>query len=378
MKIHYVTGSRADFGLIRSTLEYINSIPRYTIGVIATGQHFIPKYGETIKEVRDSGIQIVREIPVDLLGNDGLEMGFAFSKELDGFLRTFSEERPDLLLLLGDRGEMLAAAIAAVHCGVCVAHIHGGEVSGTIDESFRHAISKLSHYHFVATDDAAQRLVKMGEQEDRIFKIGAPGLVGIASGISTEDNWIVKQFGIEKRSWSILCVFHPVVQEAQRAAKQFDRILDLLIEQDCCGVIFRPNSDAGGSDIECQIERRLKSIQERFVVVNHLPRKDYLHCLANADLIVGNSSSGIIEAASFSTPNLCIGSRQSGRLRSNNTVDCETFDRTKLSRAFNDALSLKRSSIKNLYGEGDAHLRLERVLKNLDLTEKILAKKITY
>lgn len=378
MKIQYATGSRADFGLMKNTLKYLHSLPDFDVSVVATGQHFMPKYGSTINEVRTSGLVVASEIPVKLTGDDGFEMGFAFSDELRGFLESFSKNKPDMLLLLGDRGEMLAAAIAAIHCGICIGHLHGGEVSGTIDESFRHAISKLSHFHFVATADAAERLLKMGEHQKHIWEIGAPGLVNITAGIERNSSFLSQKYGVTSKTHSILCVFHPVVQEASKAAVQFNQILELLISQDCSGVILRPNSDAGGSKIEEILSRRSLELANRFAVIDHLPRQDYLTCLASVDLLVGNSSSGIIEAASFLTPNLCIGNRQSARLRSNNTVDCVSFDQVALTTAFNEAISLSRSKISNVYGNGKAHLLLADALKTIEISENSLSKQISY
>ncbi len=375
MNIHYVTGSRADFGLMCKTLQHLNTLPEIQLHAVVTGQHLLPQYGETVCDIEAAGIDIAHRIPVALSGSGGHEMGRALAHEMLGFLDAWAADKPDLVLVLGDRGEMLAAALAAVHLGIHIGHIHGGERSGTLDESFRHAISKLSHFHFTSSTDASDRLERMGEDPAHIFTIGAPGLVGLADNAVKSEGWIEAQFGLTPAETCVLVVFHPVVQETGEAAAQMKTLLDMLAANGCYGLLFLPNSDAGSDGIEQVIAAFMKDSQnaKRFKTIDHLARSQYLSCLANADMIIGNSSSGIIESASFNIPCLNIGTRQNMRLRNDNTIDCPDISAAPLSRAFAQARQLK-GPFHNAYGGGDTDKKLADILRNLPLPQSALAK----
>ena len=376
MHIHYVSGSRADFGLMERTLKGLAATPGVQLSVVVTGQHLLADYGLTVNDIRASGLSIEAKVPVSLSGADGLEMGRALATELLGFLDIWSKGRPDLVMVLGDRGEMLAAALAAIHLGIHVAHLHGGELSGTLDESFRHAISKLAHFHFVATEDSAERLRRMGENTDHIWVVGAPGLVGLADEITADRDGFALRFGLDLTcAHRVLVVFHPVVQEAAAAAAQLDSLLDALLDEDCTALVLRPNSDAGGAAINARLDATAN--HGRICVIDHLERDTYLKALAGADALVGNSSSGIVESASLGTPCLNLGSRQNGRLRNVNVVDCFTFTSQAIGAALQQALAL-RGPFRNFYGDGRTIDRLAAVLPSLPLHAQVLAKRNSY
>lgn len=372
MHIHYVSGSRADFGLMERTLQGLYHIPAIKIEVVVTGQHLLPRYGSTIDAVVASGLPIAAQIPVHLSGSSGAEMARALATELLGFIDLWTTDRPDLVMVLGDRGEMLAATLAAVHLGIHVAHLHGGELSGTLDESFRHAISKLAHFHLVATADSAERLRRMGERSECIWVVGAPGLVGLADGIVRHEGWLARNLplgtGLTHR---VLVVFHPVVQEAASAEDQISSLLQTLRSEGCAALVMRPNSDAGGA----AINRHLDALQSEdwLRIVDHLERDTYLSALAQADAIIGNSSSGIIESATLGTPCLNLGSRQNGRLRNANVIDCPDFTEPSIRRALQQTLALQ-GPFENLYGDGLTIERLAALLPSLPLDSAVLAK----
>lgn len=373
MRIHYVSGSRADFGLMRRCLGTIDTCDRYDLGLVLTGQHLSAAYGDTAAEVRASGLPVVQEVPVELHGTDGAEMACALAGELAGFTRFWQTQRPDLLLLLGDRGEMVAAALAAVHLGIFVAHIHGGERSGTLDESFRHVISKLAHFHFPATEEAADRLRRMGEDPMAITVIGAPGLVGLTEGVASDRAWLEARFGLSGPT--ALAVFHPVVQEAQEAGDQIRTLVETLRAEGYRALIFRPNSDSGGHAIDRYLDR-LEGHPDMHVVA-HMERDDYLRALASCDLMIGNSSSGIIESASFEVPCVNLGSRQDGRLRNNNTIDCPEIEPDAVRAAIAAARGLRGPFVNN-FGAGDTDGRLLAALNGLDLDPLRLKKSNAY
>lgn len=375
MKIHYVSGSRADFGLMQRCLVAIHTSRDHDLGVVLTGQHMARGYGDTVAEIRATGLPVVLELPVQLSGSDGAEMAGAMATELAGLTAYWSRERPDLVLLLGDRGEMVAAALAAVHLGIHVAHIHGGERSGTVDESFRHVISKLAHIHFPATEDAAERLRRMGEEPAAITVIGAPGLVGLTEGVTANQNRIRRSFGLDDTGPLAMVVFHPVVQQADRASRQVETLIDTLDQDDWRMVVMRPNSDAGGQAIDTYLDGLVDGPTR--AIRRHLDRDSYLEVLAGCDMLIGNSSSGIIESASFGIPCVNIGSRQNNRLRNANTVDCPDITATALRAAFTRARAL-RGPFTNRYGSGDTDRRLVTALGGLHLQHGLLQKLNTY
>ncbi len=375
MQIHYVTGSRADFGLIVSTLQFLDNQDDFGVKVVATGQHTNSQYGDTIQEIVKSGLENVATVPVCLSGADGAEMAKAIGAEIIGFVEVWQENRPDLVMVLGDRGEMLAAAIAAVHLGIHVVHIHGGELSGTVDESTRHAISKMAHFHFVASRDSEERLSKMGEHSDRIFCVGAPGLVGIDKFIALGSREYHQEHRLGESDYSVVMLFHPTVQEAEQAANQVKSICEALMESDCCGVILRPNSDAGGELIDEFLDGF--DTGGRFRIITHLARSDFLKLVSNVDAIVGNSSCGIIESASLGTACVNIGSRQNRRLRNENVIDCNSYEKRDVKAGLKRAWSIKGPFV-NKYGDGNASQRILEALRRLELSDDVLKKVNAY
>lgn len=362
MNVHYVTGSRADFGLMRLALTHLARQPGFAVEVVMTGQALIDRYGEVKAEIAAAGLPIAARIPVTLSGTDGQEMALALADELAGLTRLWSVQRPDLVLVLGDRGEMLAAAIAAFHLEIPIAHIHGGERSGTLDEGFRHAISKLATYHFPATRVAAERLIRMGEAPSSITVVGAPGLVELADPPAPDPAWLRQRFALQPGGWLALMMFHPVVQERGAAFEHTRAILAALRQSDARTIVLRPNSDAGGKEIERALAAAVSGDDLR--VCDHLARTEYLRAVASADLLIGNSSSGIIESASLGTPCVNLGSRQDGRERNANTVDCPDIETAAIAEAIASARALD-PPFENLYGDGRADQRLHAALAAL-------------
>ncbi|WP_083659465.1 UDP-N-acetylglucosamine 2-epimerase [Pseudomonas sp. PA1(2017)] len=369
-RILYVTGTRADFGLMRSTLLMINAEAELELGILATGMHLDPQYGDTIREIESSGVSIVARIPVELRSDSGSAMAKAIGVEILGMVEAFERWRPDIVVLLGDRGEMLAGAIAALHLNVPIVHIHGGERSGTVDEPVRHAISKLAHYHFTATADARDRLIRMGEREENIFVTGAPGLDGLADIRAPRRDEMAAEFGFDALRPIALVIFHPVVQSADLAELQMQTLLEgIKLAVDLQALVLMPNADAGGEAIRAVLANPPLDVR----VVNHLRREDFCRWLAAADVMLGNSSSGIIEAASFHTPVVNVGDRQRGRERSDNVVDVEV-DAPAIRDALNHTLASGRVTVKNVYGDGDAGKRITELLGRLPLSRDLLLK----
>ena len=386
-RVLYLSGTRADFGLMRHTLLALAADSRLELGIAVTGMHLLAAYGGTVREIEAAGLPVVARIPVALDGSSGATMARALAAQLRDLVDVCEQWRPDLMLLLGDRGEMLAAALAAVHLMIPVAHVHGGERSGTVDESVRHAISKLAHLHLVATQQSRQRLIRMGERADQVWVTGAPGLDGLTPEAPRAQHReaFCERHGFHAPSPLLLVLFHPVLQEAASAAEQAEAVLQGIASWAAAQqppaaaqlLVLAANSDAGGAAITGIWQERLPALGLKHKLLTHLPRSDYLQALAVVDVLVGNSSSGIIEAASFALPVVDVGSRQQGRERSANIVPSAT-DAAAIAAALERALALDLTQLANVYGDGRAAGRIREILATAPLASSLLAKLNTY
>ncbi len=373
--ICYVTGTRADFGLMESTLLRIERKANLEISLAVTGTHFSQAYGTTIDEVKKSGLSISGEVVVDVSQTTGSMMAKNIAIILDGLVTLFEKNKPDIVLLLGDRGEMLAGALAAIHLNIPIVHIHGGERSGTVDEPVRHAISKLAHYHLVATEQSRNRLIRMGEYPEHIYVTGAPGLDAIVNFKVEEKTALLHRYSLSPDEPFILILFHPVVQQLDRLSSQVNNLLSVVLERKLPALILMPNSDAGGQLIKEEI-RKFEDCRQLKIAV-HIPRNDFLSLLTYADVLAGNSSSGIIEAASLSTPVLNIGTRQNFRERNANVVDAG-ISQAEIRKGFDDAIALRGQQWENVYGQGTAADHIVQFLTDLTIDEAILEKVNAY
>ncbi len=374
-KIIYVSGTRADFGLMESTLSQATQDPNLDISVCVTGMHLSPQYGNTYKEIEKSGLRICSKISVDLKDTSGASMARSIGTEIINMVDAFQIENPDLVMVLGDRGEQLAGALAAIHLNIPLAHIHGGERSGTVDEPIRHAISKLSHYHFVTTEKSKERLIRMGELEKHIFVTGAPGLDGINQMVQFSKQELCDEYNFDSSKTIALVIFHPVLQEEKNAGSQMQQLLDALSRSSLQSLILMPNSDAGANSIREAVDKFSQNPYFRRVV--HLPRKKFISWLAAVDVMIGNSSSGIIESASFNLPTVNIGSRQKDRERNDNVIDTLT-NTDDIKNGIYSALKLKGNNFKNIYGDGKSGEKIISLLKTLSLNSNLLNKTNSY
>lgn len=376
--IAYVTGTRADYGLMRRTLREIDGDDRLNLSIIATGQHLHPGFGDTVREIEADGFRIRDRIAAGSSGAGSLQMSAAIGRQIDGLSEAFERERPDIVLLLGDRGEMLAGAIAGLHAGAAVVHIHGGERSGTVDEPVRHAISKLSHVHLAATEMAAERLRRMGEDDWRIHVVGAPGLDDIHERDPRGRAELFRSAGFDPDKPAAVMVFHPVVQDAGAAGAQVRAVLDALAAAGLQILLMDPNSDAGGAAIRREIETFAAAAPVAVRRETHLPRPVYLAWLAAADLLIGNSSSGVIESASLGIPCVNVGDRQNARDRNGNVVDVPRFEAAGLRDGIDRALALGRRDWTNIWGDGHTAPRIADALAGLELTPELFRKLNAY
>jgi GDP/UDP-N,N'-diacetylbacillosamine 2-epimerase (hydrolysing) len=377
-KILFVTGTRADFGLMASTLKQIHEHPLLRLEVVVTGMHLSDQCGATVRDIEQLNLPIVARLATDVELRTGAAMAGAIGQMIIQLTPVLEHSRPDIVLVIGDRGEMLAAAIAALHMGIPVAHLHGGERSGTVDESVRHAITKLSHWHFVATEESRDRVVALGERPENVWITGAPSLDDLERMRRVPRSQVLAGLGLPAAARYALVLFHPVVQEAAQTLNQTRNLIEAvrstLIAQGIDVLWFAPNTDAGSAGI-LQVLGDLK--ESRVKSVSHLPREQYLPALNHSELLVGNSSSGIIEAATFGTPVVNVGNRQRSRERNHNTLDC-AYDVVSITDAIRHALLHGRYPAINRYGDGHSGAVITALLANQPLSADLLDKINTF
>ena len=378
-KILYISGTRADYGLMRAVLKRIDATPGLELEVITTGMHLMPEFGNSVDEIIADGFAI-HKIPV-VHKEDTRESMAEFVGSLIVFLiKKVREIRPDLILLLGDRGEMLAGASVGNYAGIPVAHIHGGEITSTVDEPVRHAITKLAHIHLPATKKSARRIIRMGEDPSRVHVVGAPGLEPILSGVFMPKAELMRKYRINPDQPLLLVIQHPVSAEISDAAQQMRATLTAVAGSHHQALVMYPNADAGG--------RQMISIIKDFCRKNpqihgykNLPHEDYLGLLKIASLLIGNSSSGIIEAPSFHLPVVNIGTRQEGRERAGNTIEtgyAEPEISAAIKKALSDPVFLEKvRRCRNPYSSGDSSKRIVELLQHVDF-EKTGVQKVNF
>ena len=380
-KICFITGTRADYGILFPVMKAVESSPKLKLCIIATGMHLQKEYGETVKEIKKDGFQISAAVSITSAGDESRKMAQAVGQAILKFTDIFSKLCPDIVIVLGDRGEMLAGAIAANYLNIPVAHIHGGGKSGHVDGIVRHAITKLAHLHFAATNQAKARILRMGEEPWRIFTSGAPALDRILHERLPSAQELLSKYHLQSRQKLIILIQHPVLTEAGQAGKQIEATLKAIASFKIQAIIIYPNTDAGGKKMIQVIEKyqNLPFIK----IFKSLPHRDYLGLLKIASVLVGNSSSGMIEAASFKIPVINIGTRQNNRERAANVIDV-AYDRKKIIQGLQKVLSgdklfmAKLADLKNPYDQGNASERILKVLQTIKFDQKLLNKKMTY
>ena len=379
-KIAVVTGTRAEYGIYFPILTAIQKSSKLDLLLIVTGMHLSEKFGYTVDEIEKDGFTIDAKIPLGLSDDSGASMARDVGMCILGLTEAFEKIKPDILLVLGDRGEMLATAIAGIYMNIPVAHLHGGEVSGTVDESVRHAITKLSHIHFPATEESAERIRKLGEDGFRIHVVGAPALDTILSETFVTKEEIGKRFDLDINKPIVLVVQHPVTTEFDDVERHIRETMDAVVELCEQTVVIYPNADAGGRKIIEIIEQYRD--YEFIRIFKNLRHMDYLSLMRSANVMVGNSSSGIIEAPSFSLPVVNIGTRQTGRQRGQNIVNVD-YDKDKIIKAikiglYDKEFKCKASKCISPYGNGHAGTKVAEILGSIDITPELLQKKIVY
>lgn len=344
MKIMCVTGTRADYGIYRPLLQAIHRDPDLHLQLVVTGMHLLSQYGDTIEEVNREGFNIVATPQILFKGDSTYAMSQSLGMAVLYFADIFHFHQLDVVLLLGDRGEMLAAAIAAHYQNKVIVHLHGGEVSGSADDAIRHCISKLAHLHFVATLHAKQLLQSMGEQAWRITPIGSLRKSEIEQVMRLgrlEKQQLARKFGLSTDRKAMLFVMHPDSKDALPVDEQIQVAIDALTEfKNIRILVIGSNSDAGGDHFQ-QALRAFAQLNPLVTYYSSLSSMEYLYLLSAVDVMVGNSSSGIIESAFFGLPTVNIGFRQRDREHGDN-VRHVPYDKDQISQAIREAMNKKR------------------------------------
>lgn len=378
-EIAVVTTGRADYGPLLPVVRSLMSTPRVRTRLIATGAHLSRRHGLTVRDIERDGLsRVLERVDLRLRGDSPTAIAAAMGRGVGAFADLFASRRPDLLVLLGDRYETLAAASAALPFTIPVAHIHGGELTeGAFDDAIRHAISKLSHLHFVSAPAHGRRLRALGEEPWRIIVSGAPGLDLVRAVPRLTASQLQRELGVPIGRKTLLVTFHPETLDPRASARHAAELLAAVDRIGAPVVVTAPNADPGREAVQRAIEAFLRHGRDRVLAAN-LGQQRYVSLLALVGAMVGNSSSGIIEAPSFRLPVVNVGDRQRGRLRARNVIDVRARRRD-IERAIRRALSPRWRSrlagLRNPYGMGSAGPRIARVLARTPIDARLLTKR---
>ena len=380
-KIVFVTDTRAEYGVLKNTLKKINRSDKLELYIIVTGAHLSERYGATVHEIEMDGFSIAERIPTLTDDNDNIRIPIEMGNLMSQLARAFEKIEPDILLLFGDRYEMLAAASTAVGMHIPIAHISGGEITqGAMDEQIRHAITKMAHIHFPGAEAYAQNIRNMGEESWRVYNVGDPAIENIKnvklwSKARLEQDLKIK---IDKRT--LLVTYHPVTLERERLEEQLDNLIIVLQKHDGTKIITYPNSDDGGGTIIKKLQdyaKRDPSVR----LIQSLGIVRYLSVMYYCGAVVGNSSSAIVEAPFLKVPAVNIGNRQQGRLMAESIICCDNTS-CAIQEAIEEALSESFHNVvshsKSLYGEGNTSSEIVNILENIVIDESLLKKKLEW
>lgn len=379
-KICVVTGTRAEYGLLYWLVEKIQTDPELQLQLIVTGMHLSPEFGLTYQEI-EKKFRIDKKIEMLLSSDTPVGISKSMGLAQISFSEAYAELEPDLIIILGDRYEIFAAASSAMVARVPIAHLHGGEATeGLIDEPIRHCLTKMSHLHFTATEEYRKRVIQLGEAPNRVFNVGGLGVESIKRLPLLNKLELERSIGFRLAQKNLLVTFHPVSLEKSTARQQFTELLAALDELENTHIIFtKANSDTDGRIINQMIDHYTAKNSHKAIAFTSLGQLRYLSALQFVDAMVGNSSSGLTEAPSFNIGTINIGERQKGRIKAASVIDCEpvkTSIQTAFVRLYSTEFQSQLSIVKNPYGDGCASEKILAVIKEVEL--KNIVKKTFY
>ena len=370
-KICVVTGTRAEFGLMRWLMQEIQQTPGLELQVLATGMHLSPEFGLTYQEIEQAGFAIDARVEMLLSADTATAVTKSMGLGMIGYADAYARLSPDLIVVLGDRFEIFAATAAALIAGIPVAHLHGGETTeGAFDEAIRHSITKMSHLHFVAAEDYRKRVIQLGEQPERVFLVGGLGIDAINRITLLDREALEASIDFKLGLRNLLITFHPVTLEGQSSGQQMAELLAALGELDDTYLIFTmPNADTGGRELAAMVDAFVAT-HPNARVYSSLGQLRYLSCMKLVDGVVGNSSSGLAEAPSIGIGTVNIGDRQKGRLAADSVINCPP-ERQAIHAALQHlyAPEFRQSlpTMVNPYGNGGASEKIVQILKDYPL-----------
>lgn len=371
-KICVVTGSRAEYGLLKELMLEIKADSDLELQVIAAAMHLAPQFGLTYKNIEADGFII--DSRVECISDDDSEYGVAVAtaKAMHGFAEAYNRLKPDMVVVLGDRFEILAASSVAALMRIPLAHIHGGEITeGAFDDAIRHAITKMAQWHFVAAEPYRKRVIQMGEQSEHVFNFGAPGLDAISRTEFLNREQLAESLGIKLGKPLFLVTYHPETLADRKPEDSVAEMLAALDKFQSATIIFTyPNADAGGRAIIARIEEFVDHNQGRAKAFTSLGGQRYLSLMREADLLIGNSSSALLEAPAFKKAAVNIGGRQDGRLKAASIIDSAegaVAIETAIKKALLPQFQASLADVKSLYGSGDTARRIKEVIKSCGL-----------
>lgn len=371
-KICVVTGTRAEFGLLRWLMQEIQHEPDLELQVLATGMHLSPEFGLTYREIEQAGFVINAKVEMLISADTATAVTKSMGLGLISYADVYERLAPDLIVVLGDRFEIFAATAAALIAGIPVAHLHGGETTeGAFDEAIRHSITKMSHLHFVAAEEYKRRVIQLGEQPERVFLVGGLGVDAIKRIKLLDREALEESLGFKFGPRNLLITFHPVTLEGQiSSGQQMAELLAALSKLDDTHLLFTmPNADTSGRELSAMLNQ-FAATRQNVRVYTSLGQLRYLSCMKYVDAVVGNSSSGLAEAPSMGIATINIGDRQKGRLSATSVINCESTQQgisEALSTVFDSSFRSTLTSTKNPYGSGGASEKIAKTIKNYDL-----------
>ncbi len=368
-KVCVVTGTRAEYGLLKPVMERISKDGELELYLIVTGAHLSPEFGLTYKEIENDGYIINKKIEMLLSADTPSSIVKSMGVEMIGFADAFADASPDMVVILGDRYEMLAAAAAAMVHRIPIAHIHGGEATeGLIDEAIRHAITKMSYLHFASTTVYRNRIIQLGEDPERVFNVGALGIENIKTLKLLDKEDLEKSIGFKLGENTIMVTYHPVTLEKESSAEQFCNLLRVLKSRKELNIIFtKTNSDADGRIINQMMDGFVAENKDRSMVCTSLGQIRYLSILKYCSVVIGNSSSGVIEVPSFHIPTVDVGDRQRGRVASDSVIHCGTGVEeitNALCKAMQEDFRHSIKNVKNPYERENTSLKIVDIIKH--------------
>ena len=377
-KIAMITGTRAEFSYYQPIIEEIKKRPNLDYGIIVTNTHLLDSFGHTIDEIKRDKFKIESTIYNTFDGYNQVTMVKSLGVLMMQLPEIIQQMKADMILIAGDRGEQLVGAIVGAHLYLPVAHIQAGELSGNIDGTARHAITKFAHIHFASNQDAADRILRMGEEKQRVHLVGAPQLDGLVNGKITPREKIYEKFSLKSGEPILLFVFHSVTEEYEHMAEHMDSVMSAIVELGLQTVIITNNSDAGSTIIR----RKINEYRQPFMrITDNMSRADYAGLMNNVDVLAGNSSSGILEAPTFKLAAVNIGNREAGRMQGINVINADYSKesvKSAVKKALSPAFKAKLKRCVNPYGDGRSAKRIVDILEKTNVNDTLLIKKLTY